>query len=301
MFFLIGNLYSSQVELRQNADARLVSIGEARAAEIGDFLIERRQAAARLAASEDISNYFSNLDLGMSVKYGLFANLAAIERRFQATMDDEKYQGQPAYLRLAFFDRNGVAQVDVGAPGAPTPSLTDNPAEPSIQIDEKRRLIVASAPVLQKGKLRGAVETVSNLNLLASLVSSQRPRAAARIPAGRRRRGSVPDRAGALTHCRPGPRAGRASVRPHPGPVKFRSARTEGISRAALADCRHPAFYPAAGERGRALRPYAFARLRILYRPLRHRAVRIRHRLRTNASECGAAANQIRRIQSPSS
>ena len=68
MFFLIGNLYSSQVELRQNADARLVSIGEARAAEIGDFLIERRQAAARLAASEDISNYFSNLDLGMSVK-----------------------------------------------------------------------------------------------------------------------------------------------------------------------------------------------------------------------------------------
>ena len=67
MFFLIGNLYSSQVELRQNADARLVSIGEARATEIGDFLIEHRQAAARLAASEDISNYFSNLDLGMSV------------------------------------------------------------------------------------------------------------------------------------------------------------------------------------------------------------------------------------------
>ncbi len=172
MFFLIGNLYSSQVELRQNADARLVSIGEARATEIGEFLIERRQAAARLAASEDISNYFSNLDLGMSVRYGLFANLAAIERRFQATLDEEKYQGQPAYLRLAFFDRNGLAQVDVGASGAPTPSPTRNLAEPSIQIDEERRLIVASAPVLQKGKMRGTVETVSNLNLLASLVST---------------------------------------------------------------------------------------------------------------------------------
>jgi diguanylate cyclase (GGDEF)-like protein/PAS domain S-box-containing protein len=172
MFFLIGNLYSSQVELRQNANARLVSIGEARATEIGDFLIERRQAAARLAASEDISNYFSNLDLGMSVRYGLFANLAAIERRFQATLDEEKYQRQPAYLRLAFFDRNGLAQVDVGASGAPTPSPTGNLAEPSIQIDEERRLIVASAPVLQKGKMRGTVETVSNLNLLASLVST---------------------------------------------------------------------------------------------------------------------------------
>ncbi|WP_197689223.1 putative bifunctional diguanylate cyclase/phosphodiesterase [Bradyrhizobium erythrophlei] len=171
MFFLIGNLYSSQVELRQNADARLISIGETRAAEIGDFLIERRQAAARLAGSEDISNYFSNLDLGMSVKYGLFANLAAIERRFQAAMDEEKYQGQPAYLRLAFFDRNGVVQVDIGASAAPTPSPT-NLAEPSIQIDEKRRLIVAGAAVLQKGKMRGTVETVSSLNLLASLVSA---------------------------------------------------------------------------------------------------------------------------------
>jgi diguanylate cyclase (GGDEF)-like protein/PAS domain S-box-containing protein len=172
MFFLIGNLHSSQVELRQNADARLVSIGEARAIEISEFLIERRQAAARLAASEDISNYFSNLDLGMSVRYGLFANLAAIELRFQATLDEEKYQGQPAYLQMAFFDRNGIAQVDVGASSAPTLSPMGNPAEPSIQIDEKLRLIVASAPVLQKGRRRGAVETVSSLNLLASLVST---------------------------------------------------------------------------------------------------------------------------------
>ena len=172
MFYLIGNLYSSQVELRRNADARLVSIGKARATEIGEFLNERQQAAARLAGSEDIANYFSNLDLGMSVKYGLFANLAAIELRFKATIDEAKYHGQPAYLRLAFFDSDGIAQVDVGDSSVPTPSLSDNPTEPSIRVDEKRRLIVASAPVLQKGKMRGAVETVSSLNLLASLVST---------------------------------------------------------------------------------------------------------------------------------
>ena len=173
MFFLISNLYSSQVELRQNADAHLVSIGKARANGISDFLIERRQVATRLAGSEDIANYFSNLDLGMSVKYGLFANLAAIERRFQATMDQESYQGQPAYLRLAFFDLNGIAQVDVGASNQPRPSLWGaKSADPSIQIDEKRRLILVTAPVLQKGKMRGAVETVSSLSLLASLVST---------------------------------------------------------------------------------------------------------------------------------
>ncbi|TYL70867.1 putative bifunctional diguanylate cyclase/phosphodiesterase [Bradyrhizobium cytisi] len=173
MLFLIGNLYTSQVELRQNADARLVSIGEARATEINDFLTERRQAAARLAASEDISNYFSNLDLGMSIKYGLFANLAAIELRFQATLDQEKYQGQATYLRLAFFDRDGAPQVDVGSSSAATSSLArNNLTEPSVQIDDKRRLIMASAPVIQKAKTRGKVETVSSLNLLSSLVST---------------------------------------------------------------------------------------------------------------------------------
>lgn len=170
--FLIGNLYSSQVELRQNANARLVSIGEARAAEIADFLNERQQAAVRLAASEDISNYFSNLDLGMSVKYGLFANLAAIEHRFQAAMDEVRHQGQSAYLRLAFFDGNGEAQVDVGVTGAPPLSPVDNMFASNIQIDEKHRLIIATAPVLQKGKVRGAVKAVSSLNLLASLVST---------------------------------------------------------------------------------------------------------------------------------
>lgn len=173
MCFIIGNLYTSQVELRQNADARLVSIGEARATEINDFLNERRKAAARLAASEDISNYFSNLDLGMSVKYGLFANLAAIERRFQMILGDEKYQGQPTYLGLAFFDRDGVVQVEAGSSGPATAlSGVANPAEPSIQIDDKRRLIVTSVPVIQKGKTRGTVKTVSNLNLLSSLVST---------------------------------------------------------------------------------------------------------------------------------
>ncbi|HEY0234629.1 MAG TPA: EAL domain-containing protein, partial [Afipia sp.] len=172
MFLLTGNLYSSQVELRQNADARTIAAGDARAAEFGDLLNERRQDAARLASSEDISNYFTNLDLGMSVKYGLFANLAAIERRFQAFLGSEKYQGQPAYLRLAFFDSDGTAQVDVGTSNTPALSPPVSLTEPSVQIDEKRRLIVASAPILQKNKMRGMVETVSSLNLLASLVST---------------------------------------------------------------------------------------------------------------------------------
>ena len=69
MLFLICNLIRRKWNYGKTPDARLVSIGQVRASEIGEFLTERRQAAERLAGSEDIANYFSNLDLGMSVKY----------------------------------------------------------------------------------------------------------------------------------------------------------------------------------------------------------------------------------------
>ncbi len=117
MLVLIGNLYSSQIELRKNADARLASTGEARGAAIGAFLNARRETAIRLAASEDIGDYFSNRDLGMSVQYGLFANLAAIERRFKATMDEEKYQDQHTYLGLIFSTATASRKCKSARPG----------------------------------------------------------------------------------------------------------------------------------------------------------------------------------------
>ena len=111
-------------------------------------------------------------------------------------------------------------------PARPTPSLTGNPAEPSIQIDEKRRLIVASAPVLQKGKMRGAVETVSSLNLLASLVSTN--------DLGQPHEFLLADDGEVLLPIErehsPIVAQGRAlaaiPVRPHPGSVKSRRSRT---------------------------------------------------------------------------
>jgi diguanylate cyclase (GGDEF)-like protein/PAS domain S-box-containing protein len=172
VLFLIGSLYSSQTQLRRNSDARFASISAARAGEIGAFFAERRQAASRLASSDDVSNYFSNVDLGMSVKYGLFANLAAIEHRFAEALNEDKYRGQSSYLRLTFFDDKGTAQVDVGKPGQHAFPPSNGLLAPTIELDEKRRLIVATAPVLWKGEFRGTVQTVSDLNLLAALLPS---------------------------------------------------------------------------------------------------------------------------------
>ena len=130
MCFLIANLYSSQCNAA-NADARLVSIGEARATEIAEFLMSARQPPCGSQPAR-ISPIISAIlisecpsDMGYSPIWLQSSDA------FSAILDEEKYQGQLAYLRLAFFDRNSVARVDVGASSAPTLSPKGNPAEPS--------------------------------------------------------------------------------------------------------------------------------------------------------------------------
>ena len=173
MVVMTANLYSSQVELRRNADARLIATSDARAAAIGDFIKERRQDVVRLAGSDAVADYFGNLDLGMSVKYGLFASLALIEQNFKQVVNTENYQDQRVYGRLTFFDEDGVAQVKVGTLPAPERSTAIDMVEPNISIDENRRVILASAPVVYKGKVRGAVEAVIDLDLLGALMASK--------------------------------------------------------------------------------------------------------------------------------
>ncbi|MCW2275857.1 EAL domain-containing protein [Rhodoblastus acidophilus] len=178
MVVMTANLYSSQVELRGNADARLIATSDARSAAIGDFIRERRQDVIRLAGSDVIADYFGNRDLGMSVKYGLFASLALIEHSFKEVLEKERFQDQRIYARLTFFDRDGVPQVRVGASAAQE-NLGGDSAEPNISIDAAHRLMLIRAPVIYKGEVRGAVEAVIDLDLLAPLMASNelwRPR-----------------------------------------------------------------------------------------------------------------------------
>ncbi|MCW2283265.1 diguanylate cyclase (GGDEF)-like protein [Rhodoblastus acidophilus] len=178
MVVMTYNLYASHVELRDNADARLIAASDARSAAIGDFIRERRQDVARLAGGEAIADYFGNRDLGMSVKYGLFASLAAIEHTFKEVMDKDRLQDQRIYEGLTFFDRDGVPQVKLGA-AAPQANPAAEVSEPDIAIDARRRLIMVRAPVIYKDEVRGAVEAVIGLDLLAPLMVSKelwRPR-----------------------------------------------------------------------------------------------------------------------------
>jgi len=173
MVVMTGNLYSSQVELRKDADARLIATSDARSAAIADFLRERRQEVVRLAGGEAIADYVGNRDLGMSLKYGLYANLAVIENSLKQVVEKERYADQRIYAGLTFFDEDGIAQVKVGDAAA-VGAFAVGSVEPNIAIDENRRLILVRAPVDYKGQVRGALEAVIDLDLLAPLVANNR-------------------------------------------------------------------------------------------------------------------------------
>ena len=172
MFVLIGDLYTSQTELRRNADLKAQSENASRARAVGDFLSARRRAAVDLATSSDVTDYIANRDLGMSAQYGLFANLAAIERRFQTMIADVRLREQPINLRVIFYDEFGVAQVDSGEAAPVNLANEISAAAPKVWIDEGRRVIVAVAPVTFKGRPRGAIAVESELNLLIGLADA---------------------------------------------------------------------------------------------------------------------------------
>ncbi len=172
IFILLWNVYTSQDLLRLAADARLVADSQRRSAAISDFLAERRNAVAELAESHDINAYLINRALGMSLQYGLNANLDAIDAHFRQKVAKKKLRGMPIYSRIVYQDETGAILSDL-QPSAPPVSLPPGfEHEVKVIIDSAQRQIVTSAPVVYKGMPSGVVVTVGDLRQLAWLLIS---------------------------------------------------------------------------------------------------------------------------------
>ena len=168
---LLWNIFGAQTLLRSNAEARLISDSQRRAATIGDLMAERRDEAVDLSESHEIEAYLVNKALGMSLQYGLIANLDAIDQRFRRKKEQKVVRGTPLYSEIAFFDENGELLSEQSASTGPKldlPAGFQNGAK--LWVDVRRRLIAASSPVLHKGVFSGVVLTTGNLTQLAPLL-----------------------------------------------------------------------------------------------------------------------------------
>lgn len=115
--FLIGETYRSQKEVRQFAMSDLRTNLDKRAAAVSYFFSERRNDLRDLAAGSEISAFFENEALGMTMEYGLKASLGIISESFEKILQEHWLGEDPIYENLALIDSSGKPLVDVALPG----------------------------------------------------------------------------------------------------------------------------------------------------------------------------------------
>jgi signal transduction histidine kinase/CheY-like chemotaxis protein len=176
-WLLLWNAFSSHTQLENAADMRIVADNVRRAAALADFAIDRLNSAAELADGPEIQSFLVNKSLGMSLKYGLNANLEAIEVRFREQMEKKQVRGEPIYNRILLYDNEGQVLVDLSPD---EPIFLDKSSRESTQliISPEKRQIVAAASVIYKEEIAGTVVTFGDLGQLSRYLISS--------PAGKR-------------------------------------------------------------------------------------------------------------------
>jgi signal transduction histidine kinase/DNA-binding response OmpR family regulator/HPt (histidine-containing phosphotransfer) domain-containing protein len=161
---LLWNAFSSQAQLHAANEARLVAEHTRIALVLGDAVTRQGEFVERLAESHQIETYLINKSLGMSPRYGLNANLDAIEMRFRH--EASAADGRSDKQRILYIDESGTPLADT-APGEAFVALPDAPAaQARVRVDAAQGLIVASAPVTYRSVASGTVISQTGLGSL---------------------------------------------------------------------------------------------------------------------------------------
>lgn len=171
---LLVNAFRSQALMRADAEQRIVADSKRRAAAVADLIYERRSGISALAEIPEIGNYLVNKSLGMTLRYGLSANLFAIEDRFRRQRERTNQRGERVFSRIAFIDEHGDVLVDVAPDQGKPPLPLQLPKNGDSYIDYASKRIIVAAPVVYKDSPAGMVVATGDLDLLSrDLYSSE--------------------------------------------------------------------------------------------------------------------------------
>ncbi|MBK1679871.1 putative bifunctional diguanylate cyclase/phosphodiesterase [Rhodocyclus tenuis] len=104
---LVWMTYQAQLQRQEASFVSTRLEAEKRAAALAYFLEERSNDVADLASSTEVLTYFANEALGMSLEYGLRANLLGILGRMNRLQQGKHLAGKAIYRRLALIDADG--------------------------------------------------------------------------------------------------------------------------------------------------------------------------------------------------
>ncbi|MGD0584231.1 MAG: response regulator [Oryzomonas sp.] len=116
LVYLVIAQYEAQRELQRYTSIRIVQGAEKRAIAVSYFLQERLNDIQSIARSRELSSYFENRALGMSMEYGLGASLDAL-REFVASHENKRIiSNKPIFSRILILGPRG--EVLAGTPPA---------------------------------------------------------------------------------------------------------------------------------------------------------------------------------------
>ncbi len=111
--FLLTDLYRSRSELQNSSLARLLEDADKHSLSLSYFFSERVNDLQELSANRELSAYFENLALGMSMEYGLAASLDEAKAEFTAFQKKKRLGGVNIYKRVVFLDSAGHKLLDI--------------------------------------------------------------------------------------------------------------------------------------------------------------------------------------------
>ena len=171
--YLAISQYRARVALQETQIRQLGQDLEKRAFAVGYFFSERIEDVNQLAKSRELSIYFENLALGMSMEYGLRASLLGIRESFDNLSKSKLVGGYPIYSQIVFLDASGE-QLAASGNSARNPTAENlkqylGPNEGRTvfpdELDGEMQIAV-SVPFFFKGKFSGRILAYIPLSIL---------------------------------------------------------------------------------------------------------------------------------------
>ena len=137
-------------DLTQDIDKRVTAVGY--------FFSERYADLENLGASRELTGYFENQALGMSMKYGLRSSIYAASGRFSSLLRTKRIGEDPFYRRIVFVLSSGQILIDTQGEPDNFPSFCHyllTPGEKKKRILGNRSEIAVSFPFYFKGRYAG--------------------------------------------------------------------------------------------------------------------------------------------------
>ena len=159
--YLVVSHYRSRLALQDSQFRQVTQDIEKRATAVRYFFSEREDDLRHLSDSREISIYFENQALGMSMEYGLQASLYAVQDLFDRLRQGKLLEGNPIFSRIIFIDGSGRILVDSGrlpeGHKDGTFSRKNDRVTLIVDHDTPEPQIIVSVPSLFKGKLVGQI------------------------------------------------------------------------------------------------------------------------------------------------